>query len=235
MDAVTIEESDDERSIVTPNCRLSFHRLGERWTHGIQVGPPTDRSIFAEAEEADPDRDDFRRIPSPSFQDLHFQSRGDSVIAMLVGQFGPRHFSATFSVRWYAHDPSVVTRGRDACDATGIEVDLADRSRQAAEFLSASYAIFAPASPSASRSEWECVWSEWGSRWRFRGDSWNGDIGASLNRSDAPGGSVLVADAGPGRSHLRIARTLLPFQANGRLPFAWSVRTPWAGGMPTTP
>jgi hypothetical protein len=37
MGAVTIEESDDERSIVTPNCRLVFRQIGDRWTHGIEV------------------------------------------------------------------------------------------------------------------------------------------------------------------------------------------------------
>ncbi len=136
MGAVTIEEADGATSIVSPSCRLVFHRLGESWAHSIEIG--RGRATFARSIEPDPDRDDSRNVASPTYQDLHLQADGDDWLALLVGQFGTRQYSASFRVS---------LRHRDRADVeptTKIHVDVADRCRDPGRVMRSSYEVLAP-------------------------------------------------------------------------------------------
>ena len=125
---VTIEESDDERSIVTPDLRLRFRRVGDRWTHSIDIRPGPWQT-FADAIEWSPeDQDGPAR---PTYQELHFQKNSEEAFALLVGQAGPHHFSASFRVRFrsYRHEGSSDQSNMSDHSESQIEIDVADRCR----------------------------------------------------------------------------------------------------------
>ena len=126
MGMVTIEESDDEKSIVTPNLRLRFRWTEDRWTHAIEIGPAP-WVMLAEAVEWSPTGEDSLVARGAVFQEIHFQEHGGDVLALLVGQAGPHHFSASFRVRHETHPP--YGGGDFICWDSYVEVDLADRCR----------------------------------------------------------------------------------------------------------
>ena len=104
----------DRRSIATPGLRLAFRWQMDRWLHAVEVGPSL-RPV-AWPIEGDPTRDDPSRVVSPAYQQLEFQEGGGGHQALLVGQSGPHHFSAVFTVRG----------GEKGAE---ISVDVADRCR----------------------------------------------------------------------------------------------------------
>ena len=116
----------DRRSIVTPNLRLALRWHEDRWLHAVEVGPS--RTPVAWPIEGDPERDDPARVVSPAYQQLEFQERGGGHQALLVGQSGPHHFSAVFTVK-------------DRDDEAEVEVDVADRCRSPVEALACTYFV----------------------------------------------------------------------------------------------
>lgn len=114
----------DRRSIVTSSLRLEFRWSEDRWIHAIEPIPssrPIVRTI-----EGDLDSDDPTRVVSPAYQQLEFQERDAGLQALLVGQSGPHHFSAVFTVE--------ESRG-----VSNISVDIADRCRSPVESLTCTY------------------------------------------------------------------------------------------------
>lgn len=115
-----IEDKGDVRSIVGPGFALIFRRLGDRWTHSIEVarteGGP--RETVATSLEWDADRDDPTRVASPVIQELQLQGieRGRRQ-ALGIGMSGSHHFSAAFEVT-----------GKDG--NVSLTVDIADRCRE---------------------------------------------------------------------------------------------------------
>ena len=128
MSAVTIEESEDERSIVTPDLRLRFRKRGDRWTHAIDLGPGPWQTLADSLDATGEDLDDVAR---PVFQDLHFQHEQDAVVALAIGQSGAHHFSASFRVSFRAYRVSHPTSATILQDRSESEVliDVADRCR----------------------------------------------------------------------------------------------------------
>jgi hypothetical protein len=121
---VELETDGDCRSIVTPTLRLAFRWVDDRWVHSIEpgrMGAPIARTI-----EGDPARDDPARVVSPAYQQLEFQATGLGLQALLVGQSGPHHFSAVFSVE-------------ESKGGTVIEADVADRCRTPIDVLACTY------------------------------------------------------------------------------------------------
>ncbi|WP_435006763.1 hypothetical protein P12x_004250 [Tundrisphaera lichenicola] len=114
----------DRRSIVTASLRLGFRWSADRWIHAIELISPS-RPI-AWTIEGDLDRDDPTRVVSPAYQQLEFQERGSGLQALLVGQSGPHHFSAVFSVE-------------ESPGGADIAVDMADRCRSPIEALACTY------------------------------------------------------------------------------------------------
>ncbi|MDB5353268.1 MAG: hypothetical protein JWN86_4515 [Planctomycetota bacterium] len=125
---VTIEESDDEKAIVTPEFRLKFRWLGDRWSHAIET--PADPWItLAESVEWQSPVESPERVVSPTYQELHFQEADDAVIALLVGAAGPHHFSASVHVSWkIGRSPDPYNQGWEY-PTTRMVFDVADRCR----------------------------------------------------------------------------------------------------------
>ncbi len=208
MGYVTIEESDDEKSIVTPNCRLVFRRIGERWVHSIEVGTGLERCVFAQTVEADPDRDDYRQVVSPTYQDLHFQNDERGTHALLVGQYGPRHFSAAIQVAYReGRRPEDHTPGPAF---TTIEVDVAERCRERIEVLASTYTI--PSSDLRDKGVWE-----------VSAQGWVGQAALILNTSQSPEARVVLSQESARTFRVQIVRTLLPSQSGSRLVYRWQV------------
>src|SRR5579864_3678266 len=112
MPALEFETADDLRAIVTPGLRLAFRWTGDRWTHALEGGPESGRSVLAQAVESN----DLSRVVSPAYQQFHSQRTPETIQAMLLGQAGPHHFSAVFTVR-------------ELPEGTDVAVDVADRCR----------------------------------------------------------------------------------------------------------
>lgn len=143
MGVVTIEDGDEERSIVTPDLRLRFRWIGDRWTHAIDLRPGPWQTV-AEAVEGTglaPGQ-----MIGPTYQDVHFQRDGGDVIALAVGQAGAHHYSASFRVRYRAYrkphfDDANVLQDRSE---SRIEIDVADRCRTSTVPLEAHYLAYQP-------------------------------------------------------------------------------------------
>ena len=119
-----IVQTDDTFTIDAPPLRLSFRRVGERWSHDLDCGGQT----LASSIEFDPDRDDPDRPVSPAFQQLSGRELPAETQIMLVGQWGRHHGSAVFSV--VEHAGGVV-----------VESDVAVRSASPLLTLAATYLV----------------------------------------------------------------------------------------------
>ena len=161
MGMVTIEESDDEKSIVTPGLRLRFRWVGDRWTHAIDLGPGPELDdgwpwsinpkmgqwiTIAEAIEWKFSPDEPGKVSSPVFQDLQFHQDENATYALLVGQAGPHHFSASFRVwdEFEARENRIdISNGLEGYFPS-IDIDIADRCALPLVELASTYQIHAP-------------------------------------------------------------------------------------------
>ncbi len=128
-----IETTEERQSILTPRLRLAFPWTGDRWSHALEGEDTPGRVRLAHSIEGDPRRDDPARVVSPAYQQLSFQRGEAGVQALLVGQSGPHHFSAVFTI---------LERGEEIV----IEVDVADRCRSALAALACTYRVNATSS-----------------------------------------------------------------------------------------
>ena len=139
------EEADESRAIVAAGLRLEFRRLSDRWTHALDVDAATGRRRLAQAVEADADRDDPARVVSPTYQEIHIQADGPAIRVFLVGQSGPHHFSAVFTVE-------------ESAEGIVIEGDVADRCRAGVMALASTYVVEATSGDlldaDAARASW---------------------------------------------------------------------------------
>ena len=152
----------DRRAIVAGRLRLAFDWTGDRWVHSLEVQkrdstasrviarsvegdssgplgprlPDVSLLVIVRSVEGDPDRDEPSRVVSPAYQQLEFQGDGLRLQALLVGQSGPHHFSAVFTVEERTPGPSPEIL---------IKVDVADRCRGPVDALAATYTVAAPA------------------------------------------------------------------------------------------
>jgi hypothetical protein len=133
----------DRRLIVAGRFRLAFRWSGDRWDHGLedQARGQDRHRVLAWSVEGDPDRDDPTRVVSPVYQQLEFQNDGAILQALLVGQSGPHHFSAAFSVEERDESESPDWPHESKPHTVSIKVDVADRCRGAVEALSATYTV----------------------------------------------------------------------------------------------
>jgi hypothetical protein len=127
-----LKTEGDVRSIADRDLALVFERVGDRWTHTIEVsrslGAP--RETIARAVEWDADRDDPARVAGPVFQELQFQTDPQGrPHALLLGMSGRHHFSAAFAL--------VPCEG-----GISVSVDLADRCRDEVVAIGSTYTAF---------------------------------------------------------------------------------------------
>ncbi len=137
---IAIEESEGERSIVTPDLRLRFTWLGDRWTHAIDVGPGPWKVAAESVEWSSPEATPPEY--GPTFQTVHFQEVENGVLALALGQAGPHHFSASFRVgRFVWEDQCLDPRFPQKRSMSFVEVDVADRCRTPSGLLEARYEV----------------------------------------------------------------------------------------------
>ncbi len=107
------DDPEGGRSIVTARLILRFHRVGDRWTHAIELPAgaeaapagepsapePAARLPLVWAVEGDPARDDPARVVSPVYGTIQFsETPATAIRATLSGSCGPHDFEATFDV-----------------------------------------------------------------------------------------------------------------------------------------
>jgi hypothetical protein len=125
-----IETTSGQEAIRTHCLTLRFFWVGDHWKHelvstGDSASLPLVWSVEGGASAQEP-----TRVVSPTYQQI--DRAGDVARALLVGQSGPHHFSASFEVEEHSGGVS-------------IAVDVADRCLGPVEALAATYQVEASA------------------------------------------------------------------------------------------
>jgi hypothetical protein len=162
----------DRRMIVAGAFRLAFSWTGERWAHSLEHRgrDETSHRVLAISVEGDPERDDPARVVSPTFQDLQFQEDGSTIQALLVGQSGPHHFSAVFSVEQRFQGEGHGWPYADPPYEIHIKVDVADRCRSPIEALASTYTVDATSSDLIDARPTVAAWDLGANRLTFATD-----------------------------------------------------------------
>jgi hypothetical protein len=197
---------EDRQTILTPGLRLTFLRVGERWSHALAVGAGDQRLLagIAATVEGEPARDNPARVISPAYQDVQPHFNEGEVCALLTGQSIPHHFSAVVTARRVG--PSVE-----------IAVDIADRCRAPVEVLAATYLVQLGSSDLIDAGT-DCI-------------VWGGDaLGRGRLEFTTSGGvgSVALAEAGRRATRVQALARLDPTTYTQRLFYSWRW-TPAAG------
>jgi hypothetical protein len=135
---------DDRRLVLADRrfgVRLAFERWYDVWCHTLGAlinprDPLNDQGDFATAlgsAEARPEAPPDSVPPSPSYQELHHDPDQDPRQVLLVGKFGPHHYSAVFALREEVAD--------SGARSLLLDVDVADRCRTPAPVLACTYAV----------------------------------------------------------------------------------------------
>lgn len=188
----------DRRQIVARDARLVFDWTGSRWIHSLETrqGSESAYQIRACSLESDPERDESARVVSPAYQDLHFQEVGETFQALLVGQSGPHHFSAVFSVV------------DEIFGDVSIQVDVADRCRATVEAFASTYTVNATSNELANAGAEKVSW----------------DFGSNrLSFVARPPAQVALAEAGRQATSVQALAGLKaePGSATHRLLYSW--------------
>ena len=191
-----LHENGDAKAIVAGDLRLAFRWTGERWVHRLELQERDQviPRVLAASVEGDPDRDDPTRVVSPAYQQLHFQEDGRSMQALLVGQSGPHHFSAVF------------TLVEEIFGDVSIHVDVADRCRGPVEAFASTYAVNARSDELADASPIKASWN------------FGPDCLAFVAR---PPAQVAVAEAGRLATSIQALAGPDPGSATRRLLYDW--------------
>lgn len=141
-----LDTTDDFRRIAVRGLALEFRWDGDRWSHDLILDPDGAAVRVARSFELAPDHVQPDRVVSPSYQDLHLHEGDGPPRFLLVGQAGPHHFSAVFTVS-------------ESEGGALVEVDVADRCRSAVSGLGATYVVDLPSGDlreaDAGRLAWE--------------------------------------------------------------------------------
>ncbi|RUL89689.1 hypothetical protein [Tautonia sociabilis] len=127
----TIDESEGRLALLASGFRLVFRWLDDRWTHALELDDGSSETSLASSIEgaADPSR-----LVSPAFQQIHALRPADdpeAVRALLLGQVGPHHTSAAFTLR-------------ESNSGVLVSVEVADRCRSEIVALASTYAVDLP-------------------------------------------------------------------------------------------
>jgi hypothetical protein len=150
----------DRRMIVAGAFRLAFSWTGDRWAHSLEHQGPgkTSHRVLAISVEGDPARDDPTRVVSPAYQDLQFQEKGSTMLALLVGQSGPHHFSAVFDLEEQVGEKPAGWPHERRPLTIEIKIDVADRCRGPVDALAATYTVDARSGDLAHAHSSVCAW-----------------------------------------------------------------------------
>lgn len=195
---VELESSDDRRAIVTPALRLVFLWTGDRWRHQLEPAGAVLPGPLVESVESLADRDDPARVVSPAYQQFHWERRGGSAHAMLLGQSGPHHFSAVFTVC-------------ETPQGAEVKVDVADRCRGDVVELASTYHVRLLGGDLETADPGRIVWSPAGSR---------------LILSATAPARIGMAEAGRQATRVQILAQTQAKEYTHRLAYAWQWTAP---------
>jgi hypothetical protein len=199
----------DRRMIVARAFRLAFTWNGDRWTHALEHlgrGREAHRTL-ASSFEGDAARDDLSRVVSPAYQDLQFQESESGLMALLVGQSGPHHFSAVFEVEEGTVANVVGRNPSEPVHEVIIKVDIADRCRAPVRSLASTYVVEAQSGDLDAGSDSSVV------SWKLESD----DLAFS---PEAPA-LASFAEAGRRATRVQACVTPEPGSATHRLIYHW--------------
>lgn len=211
MGELTIEESDEDRSIVTPEFRLRFRRLSDRWNHAIELRNGVGWQAFARSVEAEAEQK--RPMPSPTYQELVIQREGNSIVALLVGSSGSHHYSATMRVSCTPDESQGVA-------SASIRIDVADRCRSGANALASTYSVDPPAVSrrgAGSMPSWVVADQEGGDLFLSLGTA------CSVDENAPKPPSITILDETGCECQVRASAAIAPDTATQRLVYAWTV------------
>ncbi len=147
-----LDGSDESQAIIGRDLRLVFTWIDDRWSHVVmpgRSGDPVRPLVMSYQEESD--SEPATAVNQPVYQQLHFQSDGDSCLAMLVGQAGHEHYSSC--IRFSEHSNG----------STHLEFDVANRQTRAtgrAAALAPTYLVDLPLTEMEEASHrlvrWNC-------------------------------------------------------------------------------
>jgi hypothetical protein len=140
---VSFAEHEGEWEIWTPDLRLAFVRLGDRWTHRVDIGPGPWQTL-AEAVEWTTAAEDPLRVVSPVYQEVQVQRDGDEVVALALGQAGPHHFSLSARVSYGVYEARSEKGLLNAYPRSLVVFDVADRCRAEVLAFECRYRVFNP-------------------------------------------------------------------------------------------
>jgi hypothetical protein len=193
---VMFRKSESGGSIGTLDFRLDFHWRGDRWVHELAVASAGGFVRVVQSFESDPERDDPRRVVSPTYQQMEIQDSPNGPGALLLGQSGQHHFSAVFSVR-------ELGRGVE------VEVDVADRCRTPVEALAATYKVLLATGDLQGATAERVVWQpSWGNAAELH------LIGTETTR-------VIVAEGGRQGMRVQADAALDPKDSTHRCKYRW--------------
>jgi hypothetical protein len=153
-------EADDELALWTPDLRLRFRRVGDRWTHALDLAPGPWQTVADAVEwsEADPES-----VLGPVYQEVHLHHDATGPAILAVGRVGAHHVSASFRLEyrsWRALHPFRVNPDDPLArhsrnlerhlhslqdrSVSRVSIDVADRCRAASAGLEARYAVRQP-------------------------------------------------------------------------------------------
>jgi hypothetical protein len=190
-----IVQTDDEFTIVAPPIRLVFRWDGRRWAHELSSGG----RVIASSVEWEPERDDPSRVVSPAYQQVSPHMGSERAGALLVGQWGPHHGSAVFTVS-------------DDENGVVIAADVAVRSRSVLEVLACTYTVHLSSSDLIDASPSAIDWrldEPPGGRLRFETSQRNGT------------GRVGLAEAGRRSTRVQASAEIVAGTATRRLEYRW--------------
>jgi hypothetical protein len=203
----TWEQTGDHVVIRGLGTRITFDRIGDRWTHHLAFGDKSsgdhELTDLVVAVEGDTERDDPARVVSPVYQEIHrHEFAGDQlrgVCLLLTGRSFQHHFSAAASL---FRDP-------DTLQFSVLDVDLADRCRSPVSSLAATYQVRLGSSELIEASPHAIAWS-------------GGPIGATrLELRCDPPTTLALAEAGPHATRVQALAALESATFTHRLRYRW--------------
>jgi hypothetical protein len=185
-------------SLDATSLRLLFRWDGARWSHRIEL----EGDAIADSLEFQPGRDDPKQAPSPAYQQVSGQAQPGVARALLVGQWGPFHGSAVYSLFEDEGAREVV-----------VESDIAVRGPSSLRSLASTYVVRLRSGDLASASPQGIAWNL---RNGLVGQLGFEPLGASCH--------VSLAEAGRSATRVQVSADLTPGAATQRLLYRWRWR-----------
>ncbi len=193
------QQSDDRIVMSAADFAIVFDRVGDRWTHQLELGSPTSCAA-ARAVETAAEVDSPARIASPLYQEIHRHDRPgqQGLCCLLTGLVFQHHFSAVVILTATAQPEAVL-----------LEFDVADRCRGEVETLAATYLVGLDSSELADADPHRIVWA-------------GGRLGqARLEILAPPPAALALAEAGRQATRVQAVAHIEPATFTHRLRYSW--------------